>query len=352
VSVFYNDIDHHAAQWLRNLRDAGFLPKGVVREQDIGDIQPDDLVGFRQAHFFAGIGGWPYALQLAEWPTTWPVWTGSCPCQPFSAAGLGAGTSDARHLWPEWRRLIDKCRPAVLFGEQVCSRLGREWLSAVRTDLEAMEYAVGAADLCAAGRGARRTSDNACSSWPSPIANDATGSGYAYSRGDHSKKVLKLPGVVRLAQWPTPTVSDAEAGPRVPNAKRGPTPKSGDSEKGFRTMQGAENEAKRRGWNNELTVTVMAAGWVTPTARDWRDGRSSQESKEGRPLNEQAVGLVLGPTSYGFHAETGSSGQLNSVFSLWLMGYPDEWLSCAPESRPSPRFRKRTGTIDGERSKE
>ena len=32
----------------------------------------------------AGIAGWSFALRLARWPDTRPVWTGSCPCQPFS----------------------------------------------------------------------------------------------------------------------------------------------------------------------------------------------------------------------------------------------------------------------------
>jgi DNA (cytosine-5)-methyltransferase 1 len=50
--------------------------------------------------------------------------------------------------------LIAKFRPPVVFGEQVASKLGRIWLARVRLDLERMGYAVGAADLCAAGVGA------------------------------------------------------------------------------------------------------------------------------------------------------------------------------------------------------
>src|SRR5690606_26725034 len=117
-------------------------------------VRPEDLVGYTQCHFFAGIGGWPYALRLAGWPDDWPVWTGSCPCQPYSQAGSRKGDDDPRALWWAWRWLIDQCRPPVVFGEQVASKAGREWLAGVRTDLEAMGYAVGAADLCAAGVGA------------------------------------------------------------------------------------------------------------------------------------------------------------------------------------------------------
>lgn len=152
--IYYNEIDPKASAWLRELISAGLIPAGHVDTRSIADVQPSDLDGFAQCHFFAGIGGWAYALRLAGWPDDEPVWTGSCPCQPFSAAGKQRGTSDERHLWPELARLVAKCRPSTVFGEQVASKLGRQWLAGVRVDLEGMGYAVGAADLCAAGCGA------------------------------------------------------------------------------------------------------------------------------------------------------------------------------------------------------
>ena len=151
---YYNENDVYAAQWLRNLIDAGHIAAGEVDERDIRDVQPGDLTGYRQCHFFAGIGGWSYALRLAGWPDDRPCWTCSCPCQPFSVAGKRKGASDERHLWPQFARLITECKPAIIFGEQVAGADGRAWLNAVRTDLEGNGYAVGAADLCAAGVGA------------------------------------------------------------------------------------------------------------------------------------------------------------------------------------------------------
>jgi DNA (cytosine-5)-methyltransferase 1 len=154
MAAYYNEFDPYAAQWLRNLIDAGHIAPGVVDERSIVDVRPDDLDGFTQCHFFAGIGVWSYALRLAGWPDDRPVWTGSCPCQPFSAAGKRGGFDDTRHLWPEFYRLIAAQRPPVVFGEQVASNDGLAWLDAVQADLEGANYTSAAADICAAGVGA------------------------------------------------------------------------------------------------------------------------------------------------------------------------------------------------------
>lgn len=149
-------IEHAAypAQWLRNLCERGHLPQGNVIERDIREVSANDLRNYAQVHAFAGIGGWPYALRLAGWPDDAPVWTGSCPCQPFSRAGKRKGTADSRHLWPIWFSQIAECKPAVVFGEQVAGPDGLAWLDLISTDLESIGYAFAAADLCAAGVGA------------------------------------------------------------------------------------------------------------------------------------------------------------------------------------------------------
>jgi len=133
---------------------AGLIADGDVDNRSIQDVTKNDLKGYRQCHFFAGIGGWSHALRLSGTPDDFPVWTGSCPCQPFSQAGKRRGAKDARHLWPELRRLISECNPSTVFGEQVASPDGRLWLSGVFADLEALGYSRAGADLCAAGIGA------------------------------------------------------------------------------------------------------------------------------------------------------------------------------------------------------
>lgn len=157
MTAYYNEIDKYAAQWLRNLIDDGQIAPGYVDERSIEDVYPSDLRGFTQCHFFAGLGGWSYALRLAGWTDDRPVWTGSCPCQPFSAAGKGVGFADERHLWPYFHHLIKECRPTTIFGEQVAS--SAEWVELMYRDLEGVEYSVGAMPIEAASAGAPHRRD-------------------------------------------------------------------------------------------------------------------------------------------------------------------------------------------------
>lgn len=154
MSAYYNEIDPQCAEWLRNLIKAGHIADGEVDNRSILDVSPTDLKGFSQCHFFAGIGVWSRALRLAGWRDDQRVWTGSCPCQPFSAAGVRGGFADERHLWPAFFHLIEQCAPPTVFGEQVASKDGLNWIDLVHADMEGAGYTFGATDLCAAGVGA------------------------------------------------------------------------------------------------------------------------------------------------------------------------------------------------------
>jgi DNA (cytosine-5)-methyltransferase 1 len=143
--VYHNEWEQYLTEWLQNLFPTHDVDGRDIREVGVGDVSTYDRV-----HLFAGIGGWEYALQLANWPNDMKVWTGSCPCQPFSRCGKQGGEKDDRHLWPEMFRLIAGNRPPVVFGEQVAGKSGLAWFDGVRLDLEAIGYSCGMAVLPAA----------------------------------------------------------------------------------------------------------------------------------------------------------------------------------------------------------
>lgn len=156
---YYNEWDAKTAAWLRELIRRGHLPDGIVDERSITEVAPEDLKGFAQHHFFAGIGGWPLALKLAGWPAYAPVCTGSPPCQPFSVAGKRGGRDDSRHLAPAFLDLIAELRPPVIFGEQVSAAIKELWLDALFVELEEEGYACGSAVLPACSVGAPHKRD-------------------------------------------------------------------------------------------------------------------------------------------------------------------------------------------------
>ena len=129
----------------------GLIPEGRVDSRPVQKVKPEEIKGYAQVHLFAGMGGWPCALRMAGWPDERGIWTGSCPCQPFSVAGKRRGTKDRRHLWPHMYRLVRGGRPAVVMGEQVAGKAGYAWFNGVESDLEKEGYEGRAVDIPACG---------------------------------------------------------------------------------------------------------------------------------------------------------------------------------------------------------
>ena len=147
--IFYNDFNSDSCVWLNSLINNKLIPDGYVSNKSIVDIQKDDIKGYDQCHFFCGIGGWPLALKLAGIKEDINIWTGSCPCQPFSLAGRGKGVDDERDLWPVFSSLIGECRPHFVIGEQVEAAIRHDWYKRLCKDFLHQGYGVLGAVLSA-----------------------------------------------------------------------------------------------------------------------------------------------------------------------------------------------------------
>ncbi|MDT4823282.1 C-5 cytosine-specific DNA methylase [compost metagenome] len=261
--AYYNEIDPYAADWLRNLIAAGHIAPGDVDERSIEDVHPDDLRSYTQCHFFAGIGVWSYALRRAGWPDDRPVWTGSCPCQPFSAAGKGTAFDDERHLWPAWHWLIQECRPPVVFGEQVASKDAEPWLDLVSTDLEALAFAIAACAFPSASVGAPHIRDRTY------FMAHAAGPGSQGRQLGGQRPVAQQPSLERGSR--PGGLADAES-PRPPHGGAGAVLPIASKSGGISTGRLADAHIIAGGQRRAIDRGRHPRGDARPRARSGGDG--------------------------------------------------------------------------------
>ena len=329
MAAYYNEFDPKAAAWLRELIKQGHIAPGDVDERSISDVTPDDLRGYTQCHFFAGIGVWSYALRQAGWPDDRPVWTGSCPCQPFSSAGKRKGTSDERHLWPHWFHLISQCRPVEVFGEQVASKDGRAWFDTVQADMEALGFAVGAADLCAAGVGAPHIRQRL---WFYGTVADADGVRCTRISREGQKGIAEHSATQRMAddqlqQRQGGATSDNEARGRDEEpatlAGLGGTQRMGDSIGGGRQQQSNGRGSDGAGVGStgrEQKQSGKASGSTQRMADDTSGGRR-QERQDNRRCDE-------GDRTQGFTARPTGERSNNTAYPTNGFWRDADWLGC------------------------
>lgn len=299
--AYYNEIDPYAAQWLRNLIDAGHIAPGVVDTRSIEDVTPNDLKGFTQVHLFAGIAGWSLALRRAGWPDNRPVWTGSCPCQPFSPAGKGGGFDDERHLWPAMHWLVGQCRPVVVIGEQSGSSDANNWIDLVQADVEAMGYAFGAVAFPSASVGAPHKRDRTY--W------------VAHTNGQQCQKCVSGRGSSHCQEGCGQAIEFA----------------------GLCSADGLDDAERQRWptrWNGDYRGNVRQQscangknGWMADA-----NGNGSQRGLSGR---EDAQGQVING-SLGFSGTDNRPGPINGLWSGadWLYCRDGKWRPVKPGIKP------------------
>lgn len=348
MTAYYNEIDPFAAAWLRELIKAGHIAPGDVDERSIEDVTPDDLRSYTQAHFFAGIGVWSHALRRAGWPDDRPVWTGSCPCQPFSAAGQGGGFADERHLWPAFHHLIRERRPPVVLGEQVASKDGLAWLDLVSTDMEATGYSGGAVDLCAAGVGAPHIRQRQWFVW---MANTEHSFGRAFDldrengrdRQDGGRKEAhgelgargKVCGLANAGMQQPEQPARTRARPDDPERRRAPSEPSGRSDVGgMADADGRDTRAERQQPGGEQRQQQQADGstgfWLADAMPAGRAERRAG-ARDGQTSGLRATGGMANPD------DEGSQG--------WA-GVPERSLECAARAGRLVDGQSATGPTD------
>lgn len=348
--AYYNEFDPFCADWLLELIADGLIAPGIVDRRSIVDVLPSDLKGFNQCHFFAGIGVWSLSLRLAGFPDDRPIWTGSAPCQPFSAAGKAAGFDDERHLWPAWFHLIECAKPAnvPLIGEQVASKDGRTWFDLVSGDMEGLGHACGALDTCAAGFGAPFIGQRLywLAAPADPLASAASGRGTTQDeriaeRGENVGMGATDDQYERSARsqqtWPNGAVRPSEAD-RMGQAS------SATSERNTRAVHSAENPFD----GARVAVDGVEPERYTDAGRDGGVAASDSAGRQPEPNRQPAGNVEAGSATTSIGKQSGGDcasmvdsrdGERPSGIPLHPVDYwrDAEWLLCRDPN--GPRFR-------------
>jgi DNA (cytosine-5)-methyltransferase 1 len=353
MSAYYNEFDPFAAAWLRELIKAGHIAPGDVDERSIKDVKADDLRGYTQCHFFAGIGVWSHALRSAGWSDERPVWTGSCPCQPFSAAGKGGGFDDERHLWPDFFRLIAECRPDVVLGEQVASKDGLGWLDLVYADREGADYAVGAVDTCAAGFGAPHIRQRLY--WTGLRVGDAKRAGLEGHAGYGDGAARRT-----IASRPATEASRANG---LADADGGLADADGRDASAEREQRGGQQRQQQEDGRTGLVANAKGDGHERrgqldqSTGRDGAahagaDGGLADAKSEGRPHRGARAAQPVAAESSGSPVSPDRPGPTNGIWrdADWLGCRDGKWRPVKPGTFPlahAGAYRNRVGLLRG-----
>ena len=280
--AYYNEIDPNAAEWLRELIKADLIAPGEVDERSIVDVKSEDLTGYTQCHFFAGIGIWSAALRLAGVPDSRPVWSGSCPCQGYSVAGKGKGAGEDRDLWPVFASLISECQPTAVYGEQVAAAIRFGWLDRLRTDLEKEVYAVGSIIAGAHSAGADHIRQRL---WWVGFAKDERHTGRATSENERTRN----DGTLQQIETGRGSIS-SESSRSGAHSGLGNTIERGERG-GDQPGLGASEEQVAQQENGASAANQSGDGCDEPAFNLWTDSRWHQ-CRDGKARRVPAVRAI------------------------------------------------------------
>lgn len=181
--------------------------------------------------------------------------------------------------------------------------------------------------------------------WPTPSCEDTKTDGAAVEARVGTPEMRtcdqRLRNFATLAGWPTPDIRAHHAqgagmnteahsmqlGALVPKVSGWPTPKTPTG--GAESAERKQELGRMNSGGGDLQAVIRAAGWATPTQQDSENVNGpSRMNRNSLPLNAE-VQVVTG-APLGSPAATGPRGVLNPAFPLWLMGFPEAWLTCAP----------------------
>lgn len=387
--VYYNENDPKAVRWLKELIRDGLIPDGDVDERSIKDVQPSGLIRYRQCHFLSGIGGWAYALSLANWPKE-------------NRSGPGVARASRSPQQESLREFAMRDTCGLIFdGPSKSAGLQQSLENRLRARMGATgspEYALiwkhwdmpSGEPICALRASGHRTQGKGSTGWPTPRAEDSeqTGShrgnldtlnsaskasGWPTPRSNESnesnetQKLREARGVKAsknldstaqlMSGWPTPRSNDSTGEKIPPGREGGVALKTAVVAAGWQTptstlpqRSSLDAHEKRRQYRESIGRNSLApgnlgeqvalyTGWSTPTTRDHKDG--TEKSCENVPVNKllgrEVHASGTPPSGTNVSTERPEGFRLNPHFSLWLMGYPDEWESCGERAMQSSR---------------